>query len=110
MALAQKGWEALLSFGRSRGYDTALGRRLYHDVCTAGLVDVQAEGHVSMQIGGTPAARFWRVTLEQQQDHLLAAGLLTQAELEGYRTLLESPEYRWLSPIAMSVWGRRPST
>jgi SAM-dependent methyltransferase len=42
-ALAQKGWEALLSFGRSRGYDTALGRHLYHDVCTAGLVDVQAE-------------------------------------------------------------------
>lgn len=106
-ALAQKGWEALLNFGRSRGYDMALGRRLYHNVCTAGLVDVQAEGHVAMDIGGTPAARFWRVTLEQQQDHLLAAGLLTQAELEEYRTLLESPEYRWLSPIAMSVWGRR---
>jgi SAM-dependent methyltransferase len=109
-ALAQKGWEALLSFARSRGYDTALGRRLYHDVCTAGLVDVQAEGHVSMDIGGTPAVRFWRVTLEQQQDHLLAAGLLTPTELADYRTLLESPEYRWLSPIAMAVWGRRPST
>lgn len=108
-ALSQKGWEALLSFARSRGYDTRLGRRLYHDACSAGLVDVQAEGHVSMQIGGTPAVRFWRVTLEQQQDHLLAAGLLTQAELADYRTLLESPEYRWLSPVAMSVWGRRPS-
>jgi SAM-dependent methyltransferase len=107
-ALSRKGWEALLSFGRSRGYDTELGRRLYHDVCTAGLVDVQAEGHVSMQLGGTPATRFWRVTLEQQQEHLLAAGLLTQAELEDYRTLLESPEYRWLSSIAMSVWGHRP--
>jgi SAM-dependent methyltransferase len=108
-ALSQKGWEALLSFARSRGYDTALGRRLYHDVCTAGLVDVRAEGHVFMQIGGTPATRFWRVTLEQQQDHLLAAGLLAPAELEEYRTLLESPEYRWLSGIGMSVWGRRPS-
>ena len=86
-----------------------LGRRLYHDVCTAGLVDVQAEGHVARQLGGTTATSFWRVTLEQQQDHLLAAGLLTPAELEEYRTLLESPEYRWLSPIAMSVWGRRPA-
>jgi SAM-dependent methyltransferase len=106
-ALSQKGWEALLGFGRSRGYDTALGRRLYHDVCAAGLVDVQAEGHVSMSIGGTPAMSFWRVTLEQQQDHLLAAGLLTQAEVADYSALLESPEYRWLSPISMSVWGRR---
>lgn len=109
-ALSHKGWEALLSFGRSRGYDTELGRHLYHDVCTAGLVDVQAEGHVSMMLGGTSATRFWRVTLEQQQDHLLAAGLLTQTEVEEYRTLLESPEYRWLSPIAMSVWGRRPTS
>ena len=61
-----------------------------------------------MDIGGTPATRFWRVTLEQQQDHLLAAGLLTQAELADYRMLLESPEYRWLSATAMAVWGRRP--
>jgi hypothetical protein len=107
-ALTLKGWEALLSFARSRGYDMGLGRRLYHDVCTAGLIDVQAEGHVAMDIGGTPATRFWRVTLEQQQDHLLAAGLLTQAELADYRMLLESPEYRWLSATAMAVWGRRP--
>jgi hypothetical protein len=62
-----------------------------------------------MMLGATPAARFWRVTLEQQQDHLLAAGLLTQTEVEEYRALLESPDYRWLSPIAMSVWGRRPA-
>jgi SAM-dependent methyltransferase len=107
-ALAQKGWEALLSFAWSRGYDPALGRRLYHEVCTAGLVDVRAEGHLAMDIGGTTATHFWRVTLEQQQDHLLAAGLLTQAELADYRTLLESPAYRWLSPTAMAVWGRRP--
>jgi hypothetical protein len=82
---------------------------LYHDVCTAGLVDVQAEGHVAMDIGGTAATHFWRITLEQQQDHLLASGLLTPAELADYRTLLASPAYRWLSPIAMAVWGRRPS-
>jgi hypothetical protein len=62
-----------------------------------------------MQLGGTPTARFWRVTLEQVQDHVLAAGLLTPTELEDYRTLLESPEYRWLSLTMMSVWGRRAS-
>jgi len=107
VALSRKGWEALLSHARSRGYDTELGRHLYHDVCITGLVDVQAEGFVAMQLGGTPSARFWRLTLEQLQDNILAAGLLTQAELEDYRTLLESPEYRWLQPTAMSVWGRR---
>jgi SAM-dependent methyltransferase len=107
VALSQKAWDATLSYARSRGYDTELGRHLYHDVCTAGLVDVQTEGHVTMQLGGTPATRFWRLTVEQVQDQMLVAGFLTPAELETYRGLLESPEYRWLSGITMSVWGRR---
>lgn len=42
-----------------------------------------------MDVGGSPAVRFWRVTLEQQQDHLLAAGLLTQTELADSRALGE---------------------
>jgi ubiquinone/menaquinone biosynthesis C-methylase UbiE len=109
VALSRKGWEALLGHLRSRGYDTELGRHLYYDVSTTGLVDLHAEGFVAMQLGGTPTARFWRVTLEQVQDHVLAAGLLTPTELEDYRTLLESPEYRWLSLTMMSVWGRRAS-
>jgi hypothetical protein len=72
-----------------------------------GLGDLQAEGFVPMQIGGTPFAKFWKITLEQVQDHVLEAGLLTLAELEDYRSLLASPEYRWLAPTMMSVWGRR---
>lgn len=106
-ALSRKAWDALLGHIRSRGYDTELGRRLYHDVCAAGLVDVQAEGLVTMQLGGTPSARFWRITLEQLQNDILAAGSLSQEELEDYRALLENPEFRWLSPMSMAVWGRR---
>ena len=108
VALSRKGWEALFSYLRSTGYNTELGRHLYNDVSLTGLVDVHAEGFVAMQLGGTPAARLIRVTLEQVQDHVLAAGLLTPAELEDYRLLLESHEYRWLFPTLMSVWGRRP--
>jgi hypothetical protein len=59
------------------------------------------------QLGGTPSARLWKITLEQVQDQVLKAGLLTLAELEDYRSLLESPEYRWFAPIMMSVWGQR---
>jgi hypothetical protein len=54
-----------------------------------------------------PLARFWRITFEQLQDQMLEAGLLTPAESEDYRALLDSPEYRWMNPVFMSVWGRR---
>jgi hypothetical protein len=106
-ALSKRGWGALLGQLQSRGYDTGFGRHLYHDLAINGLSDLQAEGFVAMQLGGTSSARFWKITFEQVQDHVLETGLLTVEELEAYRNLLESPEYRWLSPVMMSVWGRR---
>jgi SAM-dependent methyltransferase len=103
-ALSRKGRDAMLSV---LDYDGEYGRHLYHDVSTRGIEDLQAEGFVAMQVGGTPSARFWKITLEQVQDQILEAGLLTSMELDDYRSLLESPEYRWFTPMMMSVWGRR---
>lgn len=103
--LSRKGWDALLGYLRSRGYE--LGRRLYYEIVSARIIDVRAEGFVAMQLGGTPAARFWRITLEQSRSGLVASGRLTSEEVEQYRELLEDPGYRWLSLTMMSVWGRR---
>lgn len=106
-ALSKKGWSALLGHLRSRGYNTELGRHLYNGVAIHGLSDLQAEGFVAMQLGGTPSATFWKITLEQVQEHVLASGLLTLAELDDYRALLDSREYRWMSVTMMLVWGQR---
>jgi 2-polyprenyl-3-methyl-5-hydroxy-6-metoxy-1,4-benzoquinol methylase len=43
-ALSQKGWNALVSLSKSHGYDTELGRRLYHEVSKHGFAGLQAEG------------------------------------------------------------------
>jgi len=107
IALSKKGWNALLSHLESQGYQPEFGRHLQHDMALSGLTDLRAEGFVAMQLGGTPSARFWKLTLEQVKDHVLAAGLLSSEELEDYRMLLEDPEYPWLSPTMVSAWGRR---
>jgi SAM-dependent methyltransferase len=104
ITLSTKGRHAMVSHC---GWDSEYGRRLHHDVSMNGIGDLQAEGFVTMHIGGTPSAKFWKITLEQVQDKILEAGLLTLAELEEYRSLLERPEYRWFTPMMMSVWGRR---
>jgi hypothetical protein len=106
-ALSRKGWDALLRQLQTRGYDIGFGRHLYHDLAINGLGELQAEGFVGMQLGGTPSARFWKITFEQLQDQVLEAALLTEAESNDYRTLLESADYRWLQPVMMSAWGRR---
>jgi SAM-dependent methyltransferase len=107
IALSTKGRDAMVTMISRSGWDSEYGRHLYHDVSINGIGDLQAEGFVAMQIGGTVSARFWKITLEQVQDQILEAGLLTSAELEDYRSLLESPEFRWFTPMMISVWGRR---
>jgi SAM-dependent methyltransferase len=104
IALSKKGRDAM---ERHWGWDSEYGRRLYHDVSINGIGDLQAEGSSAMQIGGTPSAKFWKITLEQVQGKILESGLLTLGELEDYRSLLESPEFRWFTPLMVSVWGRR---
>ena len=44
---------------------------------------------------------------QRLQDQVLKAGLLTLAELEDFKSLLDSPEYRWVGQMTISVWGRR---
>jgi len=109
MALSKKAHNALQTIARSLGYDAELGRRLYHEVSQNGIGDIQAEGFVNMRIGGTTTARFFKVSVDQLQDQVLKAGLLTPAELEDYLSLLDSPKYRWVGPMTISVWGRRVS-
>jgi ubiquinone/menaquinone biosynthesis C-methylase UbiE len=108
-ALSEKGWNAIRTAIRTKGCDTEFGRHVYSDVAAYGLTNLRAEGFVAMQLGGTPTARFWRMTLEQLQEEILADGLLSALEIELYCALLESPQYRSLSVTMMSVWGRRPA-
>ena len=41
---------------------------------------------------------------QRLQDQVLKAGLLTLAELEDFKSLLDSPEYRWVGQMTISVW------
>ena len=85
---------------------------LYHDVCAAGLVDVQAEGVSFNAAGGNqPSSRFWRLSLEQlQEDIMAAASCYTPSQnwnwLSGIVGKFE--RYRSMAQLIMSVWVRTP--
>jgi SAM-dependent methyltransferase len=107
VALFAKGWAAFDQVYAAGGADSRYGRRLYGDLCAAGLVDVQAEGRVLMTRGGSPDARFWRVTFTQLQERMVATGLLTDQEMEQFLALYDDPNFVLMGPVLMAVWGRR---
>jgi ubiquinone/menaquinone biosynthesis C-methylase UbiE len=106
-SLSTKAWRAMLTQLTSDGYNIEFGRHLHHDVEQVGLVDIQTEGFVNMQLGGTPSARFWKLTFEQLQDRIVQAGRLTPVECAAYIRLLECQDYRWVNLMFMSTWGRQ---
>jgi len=90
------------------GVDSVYGRRLYGDVLRRGLVDVGAEGRVTMVRGGSVEAKLRQLTEEQLRPRRLAAGQLSEADMDRMHALLEDPTLVYMSAITMAVWGRKP--
>jgi SAM-dependent methyltransferase len=90
------------------GTDHSYGRRLYGDVCTLGLADVEAEGRVSMVRGGTPYANFYRLSYTQSRDRFVETGHITTEEMDHLIGLFDDPEFVWMDAVGMAVWARRP--
>ena len=74
-----------------------------------GLVEVRAEGRIPLLYAGTEPARFLRLSTEQLSRDVVSAGLATEAEIDAYLALLESPDFvaRWLT--VMTAWGHGPN-
>jgi hypothetical protein len=78
-------------------------------VAAHGVVDLGAEGRVTVARGGSPTAQVWRLTTEQMRGAIVGTGMVTEDDLERYLTLLENPDFTWLMPTMIAVWGRRPA-
>jgi len=75
--------------GSARGAAADYGRQLYGAFLAQGLVDVGAEGRVAVAQGGSELARIPRLTVEQLQQAMLSAELVSDRELQRYFALLD---------------------
>jgi SAM-dependent methyltransferase len=92
----------------SRGANTRYGRDLSARMRAHGVVDIRADGRMSMWQGGSVGARLFRANFEQVREELLQIGLLTQTELDEDLARLDDPHTLFPSPMMWTVCGRRP--
>jgi SAM-dependent methyltransferase len=100
------------AFGQAlhrRGADTTWARTLPHRLASAGLVDVGAAGHLTIFPGGSPAAQLWVANIDQVGDGLIQAGLITAAERDTFRRLLDDPSFVGNYPLLITAWGKKPN-
>jgi len=101
------------AFGQAlhrRGADTTWPRTLPHRLASAGLVDVGAAGHLTIFHGGSPAAQLWIANIDQVEDRLIEAGLITTAERDTFRHLLDDPSFVGNYPLLITAWGKKPNS
>jgi SAM-dependent methyltransferase len=92
------------------GWDRFYPRRLFRDVRAAGLLNVDAEGRVSVLRSGNTVERFWQLTCTQVRERVVSAGLLTQAEMDDFLALHDDEDFSCLGPVVLAVWGRKPGS
>jgi SAM-dependent methyltransferase len=91
-----------------RGYDGTLGRRYLPVLQGRGLEEVEAAGHVFTMQGGTPTLEWFVLALDWAKASLVAAGVFTAAFVDEALAQARRPEFKLLSPVLLSAWGRKP--
>ena len=101
--------EAMRLFTKGRGNDHYFGAQLFGMLRSFGFESLKAQGRTRMVQGGTPEAEFDRLTLEQFRKSIVAAGRVTEQEIDECLDLLGEPSFSFRGPLTMSAWGRKPT-
>jgi SAM-dependent methyltransferase len=118
----------LSSVLRSVGYDRRFGRRLPVELTRHGLVDVGAEGLVTVMVGGTDSVDWARPSQERVRDLIFGDGPAParvgrlravlgrwpalskriESRFDRMSGFLDNPAFAFVNPTLMTSWGRRP--
>jgi len=92
----------------TRNQDGYFGRRLHGRFRELGLTQVSAESRSVMFDRYNGGADLMRVNFEQVGADVIAAGLITQRQIDADLAMLERDEFAIPSPAMWSVIGRKP--
>lgn len=88
-----------------RGDNLAFGRTLPRLLRGAGLTEVGADAY--LPIAGPDSARLEQTMIQRQRDRLLAAGLLTAAEIDRHLADVAAGRLDLTTFTVVSAWGRK---
>lgn len=94
----------------ARGVDLRYGRRLPQRLVANGLVNVGAEGTLSLWRGISPGTSLFKVSFEELADPILRSDFISQDQFEAALRRFDDPDFQMLSPTMWTAWGQVPET
>jgi len=89
--------------------DIYLGRHLRRLLEQLGFIDIDNEGITGISRGGDPDTQFQLMTLQLAGPPLVAAGVLTEQDVELLRKLFADRSFYYVGSTFFGAWGRRPN-
>ena len=84
------------------------GRHLRPLLDQLGFIAVSNEGNTGISRGGDPITTFQLMNLQLAGPPLIAAGVLTEEDVELLRRLFSDPSFYYVESVFFGIWGRRP--
>lgn len=101
-------WAGWLDWSREQDIDYFIGRKLPAMLAGLGLAGITATADTALYPGGSAWAEFWRETVTELRDRLLASGHLDDRLIDAFLAQCQDPSW-WTQTIAFTaVAGRRP--
>jgi 2-polyprenyl-3-methyl-5-hydroxy-6-metoxy-1,4-benzoquinol methylase len=104
-----KAFASMQAVMAGHGFDGYYGRRLIGHLRAHELTDIAAEGRLFMLEGGTSGADLTRAAISQTRREMIAAGGITEAEIEHDLLQLDRADFMMPSAIMWAVRSRRPA-
>jgi 2-polyprenyl-3-methyl-5-hydroxy-6-metoxy-1,4-benzoquinol methylase len=84
------------------------GRHLRGLLEQLGFIAIGNEGITGISRGGDPITQFQLMNLQLAGPPLIAAGVLTEEDVELLRKLFADPSFYYVDSVLFGAWGRRP--
>jgi SAM-dependent methyltransferase len=94
---------------RMRGWDHLLGSKLLRLFAERGLVELDIVGESRTMRGASESGSWWYTGIEHAADRLVGAGMVTQEQIDGALAIVHDPDFVMMSPLSISVRGRKPA-
>jgi SAM-dependent methyltransferase len=88
--------------------DLYFGRHLRGLLEQLGFIDVESEGITGIGRGGDPNTQLQHMNLQLAGPPLIAAGILTEQNVELLHHLFADPTFYYVDGIFFGTWGKRP--
>lgn len=103
-------WEGFLGWADMKGVDYFIGRKVPTKLRDLGLDDVQSHGETIIYNGNSDAAELYRLFIEEVGSQFVAAGSVTQSQLDEVTALLKNPDFWTMNFCMVATTGKKAAT